>query len=111
MAATDGCSPPIRLEGRPHDVDPHAYRRRVYSRLLPWPWVRRHRDELVCLEKRYRKVIDFADAYIVANAPRRALHVIRDEEGHIVDLLMRCGTTAILATEMQEERRRRQALH
>lgn len=68
-------------------------------------------EELDRLRRRYQRVVDFADEYIEANAPRRALHVIRDEEGHIVDLLMRCGTPSLAMHELLEEKRRQRALH
>ena len=70
-----------------------------------------YREQMTALERQYQKVIDFADEYIEANAPRRALHVIRNADGHIVELLMRCGTSALLAKEMLQEKQLRRALH
>jgi hypothetical protein len=72
---------------------------------------RRHHEELARVERGYQRVIDFADEYIEANAPHRAFHVIRNADGHIVQLLMRCGTSALLAKDMLQEQRRRKALH
>jgi hypothetical protein len=72
------------------------------------------RVDFAQLERRYQKVIRFAEDYIEANAPARGRTVIRDERGAIVDLLdppTRCGTSALMAREFIEERRQRISLH
>ena len=71
------------------------------------------RIHLAQLERRYQKVIGFADAYIEANAPTRGCTVIRNDSGDIVDLLeppIRCGTPALLAQQRLEEHRQRKSL-
>lgn len=57
-------------------------------------------------ERRYQKMIRFAQAYIEANAPVRGHTVIRNDAGAIVDLLAplwQCGTSALAAQAMIEE--------
>lgn len=66
------------------------------------------------LERRYQKVIRFAEGYIEAQAEPRGRTVIRNDLGAIVDLLdppTRCGTSALIAREFIEGRRRRKSLH
>ena len=68
------------------------------------------RIEFAQRERRYQKVIRFAQAYIEANAPVRGHAVIRNDAGAIVDLhapLWQCGTSALAAKAMIEEVRQR----
>jgi hypothetical protein len=72
------------------------------------------RIDFTQLERRYERVIRFAKDCIEVNAPARGRTVIRDDRGAIVDLLeppTRCGTSALMAREFIEERRRRKSLH
>ena len=72
---------------------------------------RRHREDLARQATRLQRVIDFADDYIERTAPQRALIVLRNGDGHIVELAMRCSTGAFALRELLEGRQRRKALH
>lgn len=69
------------------------------------------RIKLASQARRLQRVIDFADDYIERSATQRAWHVIRDPDGHIVELAMRCGTPTLLAKKRLDERTRRMTLH
>lgn len=65
-------------------------------------------------ERRYQKVIRFAQACIETNAPVRGHTVIRNDAGAIVDLLAplwQCGTSELAAKAMIEEIRQRNTPH
>lgn len=70
-----------------------------------------HRQELASQARQFQRVIDFADNYIERTAPHRGLHVIRNDDGHIVELATRCGTNALVLKEYLEEKQRSKALH
>jgi hypothetical protein len=70
-----------------------------------------HRAELAMQARQFQRVVDFADEYIERVAPSRGLHVIRNDDGHIVELAIRCGTPALVLKEYLEERQHRMALH
>jgi hypothetical protein len=70
-----------------------------------------HHAELASQARQIQRVIDFADEHIERVAPSRGLHIIRNADGHIVELATRCGTNALVLKEYLEERQRRKALH
>ncbi len=72
---------------------------------------RGQRTERAQLERRYQRIVDYADDYIEANATGWGVRVIRNESGHIVQLATRCATPAVLAQDFLDEERRRKALH
>jgi hypothetical protein len=72
---------------------------------------RGHRTERAQLERRYQRIVDYADDYIESNATGWGVRVIRNESGHIVQLATRCATPAVLSQDFLDEQRRRKALH
>ncbi len=71
----------------------------------------RAREERADLERRYQRVLEYVDDYIVANAARWGVHVHRNEQGHITNLLTRCGTPSLMIRTILKERERMRALH